>query len=54
MNKSQKLEFVKKRDGRLQKIDLSKIETRIAQLCDGLDMDHISPVSATFIGVELS
>lgn len=37
--------YVIKRDGREEKVHLDKITARISNLCNGLDMRFIDPVS---------
>jgi hypothetical protein len=54
MNGIQKHSFVRKRDGRLEELKLDKIRTRIGNLCDGLNMDYINPVSSHFLKRSIS
>lgn len=39
--------FVKKRDGRQERVQFDKITARVSRLCYGLDMDHVDPVAIT-------
>ncbi|KPM45037.1 Ribonucleoside-diphosphate reductase large chain [Neonectria ditissima] len=39
--------FVRKRDGRQERVQFDKITARVSRLCYGLDMDHVDPVAIT-------
>ncbi|KAK0704747.1 ribonucleotide reductase [Lasiosphaeris hirsuta] len=39
--------YVKKRDGRQERVQFDKITARVSRLCYGLDMDHVDPVAIT-------
>ncbi|KAI1341776.1 ribonucleotide reductase [Xylariaceae sp. FL0016] len=39
--------YVKKRDGRQERVQFDKITARVSRLCYGLDPDHIDPVAIT-------
>ncbi|CAI4212108.1 unnamed protein product [Parascedosporium putredinis] len=39
--------FVRKRDGRQERVQFDKITARVSRLCYGLDTDHIDPVAIT-------
>ncbi|KAG5918307.1 ribonucleotide-diphosphate reductase subunit rnr1 [Claviceps capensis] len=39
--------FVRKRDGRQERVQFDKITARVSRLCYGLDVDHVDPVAIT-------
>lgn len=39
--------YVKKRDGRQERVQFDKITARVSRLCYGLDADHVDPVAIT-------
>ncbi|KAI1118060.1 ribonucleoside-diphosphate reductase large chain [Nemania sp. NC0429] len=39
--------YVKKRDGRQERVQFDKITARVSRLCYGLDTDHVDPVAIT-------
>lgn len=39
--------FVRKRDGRQERVQFDKITSRVLRLCYGLDADHVDPVAIT-------
>ncbi|KAH8677563.1 ribonucleotide reductase [Xylariales sp. PMI_506] len=39
--------YVKKRDGRQERVQFDKITARVSRLCYGLDPDHVDPVAIT-------
>jgi ribonucleoside-diphosphate reductase subunit M1 len=39
--------FVRKRDGRQERVQFDKITARVSRLCYGLDADHVDPVAIT-------
>ncbi|KAK1778427.1 ribonucleotide reductase [Copromyces sp. CBS 386.78] len=39
--------YVKKRDGRQERVQFDKITARVSRLCYGLDMNHVDPVAIT-------
>lgn len=39
--------FVRKRDGRQERVQFDKITARVSRLCYGLDMNHVDPVMIT-------
>ncbi|KZZ98594.1 ribonucleoside-diphosphate reductase large chain [Moelleriella libera RCEF 2490] len=39
--------FVRKRDGRQERVQFDKITARVSRLCYGLDTDHVDPVAIT-------
>ncbi|AEO71096.1 uncharacterized protein THITE_2123125 [Thermothielavioides terrestris NRRL 8126] len=39
--------YVRKRDGRQERVQFDKITARVSRLCYGLDMDHVDPVAIT-------
>ncbi|KAH6646082.1 ribonucleotide reductase [Truncatella angustata] len=39
--------YVKKRDGRQERVQFDKITARVSRLCYGLDGDHVDPVAIT-------
>ncbi|KAH6620675.1 ribonucleoside-diphosphate reductase large chain [Chaetomium sp. MPI-SDFR-AT-0129] len=39
--------YVKKRDGRQERVQFDKITARVSRLCYGLDVDHVDPVAIT-------
>jgi len=39
--------YVKKRDGRSERVQFDKITARVSRLCYGLDPDHVDPVAIT-------
>lgn len=39
--------FVRKRDGRQERVQFDKITARVSRLCYGLDMNHVDPVQIT-------
>ncbi|SPO00498.1 probable ribonucleoside-diphosphate reductase large chain (un-24) [Cephalotrichum gorgonifer] len=39
--------FVRKRDGRQERVQFDKITARVSRLCYGLDPDHVDPVAIT-------
>ncbi|KAL5596512.1 hypothetical protein BROUX41_006737 [Berkeleyomyces rouxiae] len=39
--------YVRKRDGRQERVQFDKITARVSRLCYGLDMEHVDPVAIT-------
>ncbi|KAH7155040.1 ribonucleotide reductase [Dactylonectria estremocensis] len=39
--------FVRKRDGRQERVQFDKITARVSRLCYGLDVEHVDPVAIT-------